>query len=68
MKHHIVEPAAKSLDCETARPAAPEDLRPIVEDPKAEVQDMAPEQKNAFVSPSHEEERVLRSQGDQGRT
>ncbi len=49
MKHHVIEPVAKSCRNESMRPQSPEKLKPIVEDPIAEHRDMSVEQQAAFV-------------------
>jgi len=67
MKHHIVEPAGKTSKTEPKRPQRPEKMKPIAEDAVTGRRDMSVEQQAAFVSPAHEERRVLDSQGDQGR-
>jgi hypothetical protein len=68
MKHHLVPPIATAATNESMRPQHPEKLKTIVEDPVTESRDMRCEQQAAFISPAEKDDRVRKSQGDQGRT
>lgn len=67
MKRRYVEPIGKTRQSPSIRSEKPELLSPLMEDPPAQLRDMSAEQRAAFVAPGTSEDRVERSQRDQGR-
>lgn len=68
MKRRYVEPIGRSARSPVIRAEKPESLPNLMEDPPAQLRDMSVEQRAAFIPPDARDDRVERSQGDQGRT